>query len=1003
MESRSTTGRRDRGPSPTTARLIGLALDIVVVVAGAGGVAAAVGGLPGGALILLLAPLACALQLLRGRVAAEADWAPLGDTATGPRAVTVVAVATGFTLTAAGAAESAAAALASFIALCCLAIEPLVARASRFRPPLAAHLPGVSEPGVDRDPGPSAVIAGLLASAVGAVLLMTETSAWWWVAVEVLAAVPLGLVVLLAARRILAGRRRRAAVPAALARYRPDFLLYTGRPDDASYQLTMWLEYFRRAGLRFAIVTRFPAAARALADLVAEPVVEARSDADLLAVVPDSARAVFYVNASARNSTLVADRRLRHVYVGHGDSDKPPSFNPTHALYDEIFTAGPAAARRYPAHGVEIAAEKFRVVGRPQVERVGPARGPIADQQPPVVLYAPTWRGHVEESALSSLPVGERIVSSLLARGDTVIFRPHPFSHADPADQAVISRIGALLGADAARSGRGHLWGPAAETELGILDCLNASDAMVADVSSVVSDYLFSGKPFAMVSVPSSPQAFLEEYPVARAAYVVRGDLGDLESQLDAMLGPDPLAERRREVRTDYLGDFPAEGYSSAFVDAVLAVCAAGPVLAESTLEPADTAGADAAGGDTGVGAVGAVTTPVSRPPTVLGGARGTGGAILQLAGAAMAAAALVVAMLAGPGWLVAVAVLLAVLELLVSSSASLRTPGQWPRLLGSAGAARVALAAAGPMVAARAGAGTLGWLLAAALVAACLLSEDRIRAGWEGGLVTRRLPGVLERIRPLVPRGLVPMLGLVLSAGMAVVVAVPLDGWLRVAGWLSLAGALLLAALTSVALERALRRADDVDHEAQTLRSALRTYQPELVLYSSATTGAGQTIAPWLPVLARLDRPWLIVVRAMPALDEIDRACRAAGVDVPLVLRPTQRGVEDIVVPSLRLALYVDDAARNAHLIERRDLTHVRLNLVGAARHPVHAVYDVVLGPAALTAQRYAEAGLSLPPEKLWAVSDPTGPDAAAADVESFLDVLRRLLEVSESAAESR
>ena len=45
-----------------------------------------------------------------------------------------------------------------------------------------------------------------------------------------------------------------------------------------------------------------------------------------------------------------------------------------------------------------------------------------------------------------------------------------------------------------------------------------------------------------------------------------------------------------------------------------------------------------------------------------------------------------------------------------------------------------------------------------------------------------------------------------------------------------------------------------------------------------------------------------------------------------------------------LALAAYLDDAPRNTHLIERRDLTHVRLNVVTAAPHPVHAVYDAAL-----------------------------------------------------------
>src|SRR4029453_59116 len=274
------------------------------------------------------------------------------------------------------------------------------------------------------------------------------------------------------------------------------------------------------------------------------------------------------------------------VFLGHGDSDKPTSYNPTHAMFDVIFAAGPAATRRYAAHGVPIPPEKFRIVGRPQVEDVARAERSISDVPRPVVLYAPTWRGHVQETLLHSLPVGERIVAALLERGATVIFRPHAFSRQFPEDVAAIERIHRLLAVDAQRSGRAPLWGAAAETERTILDCMNSSDAMICDVSSVVSDYLFSGKPFAMVAVPSEPARFVEDYPVAKAAYVVRGDLGNLSTALDDMLGDDPLAAQREVTRVDYLGDFPPERYASAFVEAVQSVPQKGAV--EEDEEPAD-------------------------------------------------------------------------------------------------------------------------------------------------------------------------------------------------------------------------------------------------------------------------------------------------------------------------------------------------------------------------------------------------------------------------------
>ena len=152
---------------------------------------------------------------------------------------------------------------------------------------------------------------------------------------------------------------------------------------------------------------------------------------------------------------------------------------------------------------------------------------------------------------LYSLPTGERIVSALLHAGRTVIFRPHPFSYDfddDASDDRPDSRH---AGGRRPPDRPAHLWGPPRRPSSGILDCINASDAMVSDVSSVVSDYLFSGKPFAMIAVPAEPDAFVAEFPVARASYVVRGDLADLEPAA----GPD--ARRRPAGRRAARGSAP--------------------------------------------------------------------------------------------------------------------------------------------------------------------------------------------------------------------------------------------------------------------------------------------------------------------------------------------------------------------------------------------------------------------------------------------------------------
>src|SRR5699024_5714568 len=107
--------------------------------------------------------------------------------------------------------------------------------------------------------------------------------------------------------------------------------------------------------------------------------------------------------------------------------------------------------------------------------------------------YAPTWRGHVEETMLYSLPVAPRMIEELLRRNATIIFRPHPFSYQFDQDVETIETIQTMLRQDAARTGRSHRYGAAAETDIDVFEATNLSDAMISDVSSVVSDYLYSG------------------------------------------------------------------------------------------------------------------------------------------------------------------------------------------------------------------------------------------------------------------------------------------------------------------------------------------------------------------------------------------------------------------------------------------------------------------------------------------------------------------------------
>ena len=953
-------------------RFVGLAVDTVLVVLSMTGVLALLNGTGHGSLLLTIAAAGVASTLVLGRFFGRT---PNLGTALVTRVLLAGGCAVALARNAGTATEVLVAAVGTALLVAGLVGEPYLRRAVRFAPPLVAHLPGIPDTRGRMTITIPLLAASLAASLVGVLVAAVGASPWWFVAASAIALVFPAVAAVGGRSRIVEARRLRRTVSEAVADYAPEFVLYTSRPDDASSQVTLWLPYLKRAGMRFLIVTRNRTPAEALAQLTDVPIVEARKLSDLDGLVPPSLKAAFYVNASSGNGAFVRYQHLSHIYLGHGDSDKPPSYNPTHAMYDRIFAAGPAATRRYAAHGVHIPEEKFQIVGRPQVEGVEPASRPIAGVTEPLVLYAPTWRGHVEETLLYSLPKGEQIVSALLDRGATVIFRPHPFSYGFADDAAAIQRIQERLAADARETGRRHLFGAAAETERGILDCVNASDAMVSDVSSVVSDYLFSGKPFAMVAVPSEPERFVSEYPVAQAAYVIRGDLGNVGPVLSEMLGADPLAAQRASIRVDYLGDFPAEQYADAFVDAVRLVSSK-PTEEEDEVdnEEADEPSA------------------VTQQGGLLRYRRLLVGFGLNLSGSFFALCSLTAALLAAPPAVVLVTAVLSqapALQLFMSDTSGRR---RWDRLLRlmTVEPPRAMLlvvvaieAVGGPLFGGSSSTGgdggsessdpvvAVGWLVALTLVAVALAGEQHVRAAWgQLGLQVHGLPAVRARISEVVPHGVLSLLSSVVVVLLVVLATLGAPPWLAL-----VLGLLFFAVYLDVVVRALLRFVRVLAAEAR-LRDGLLDYAPQFALYFASTVGAAYQMGMWLPFMLRLGRPFIIVTRNVPMMREIAQLTDQLKVDVPVIQRPTLRSLEDVVVPTLTTCFYVNNAVRNAHFVERRELTHVWLNHGDSEKpacyNPVHAIYDLLFAAGQAGVDRYARHGITIPAGKFRIVGRP-------------------------------
>ncbi|KQY58705.1 hypothetical protein ASD11_03380 [Aeromicrobium sp. Root495] len=390
---------------------------------------------------------------------------------------------------------------------------------------------------------------------------------------EAVAAV-VGLVILLlvalaAVPTLVLDLRRERILRAVRARGTRSLLAYCGK-SGAPSQLAMWEPYLLEADAKPVVVNlqrRYASLIIKRAGLHSPFVQLSRTGVrhDVSRLVSRRVKIVFYVQNARQNETFWRFKRATHVWLHHGDTDKPGNYHPRHVMYDKLIVAGPAAIDRYAKHGVDMPREKFVPIGRPQNWTIQKPERPIREIERPTVMYAPTWQGLDGEADFSSLALGPTIVKRLLERDVEVIFRAHPLSYRWSERREHIKAIHEILREDRERTGRLHRWGPKVERGLTVAECANRADALISDLCGVASDFLMSEKPYAIVATKDSVEDFREKYRFTQTGYVIRGDLGNLDEVFDDLLVNDPFEPERPATRRYVLGDLEGEALRDGF------------------------------------------------------------------------------------------------------------------------------------------------------------------------------------------------------------------------------------------------------------------------------------------------------------------------------------------------------------------------------------------------------------------------------------------------------
>ena len=318
------------------------------------------------------------------------------------------------------------------------------------------------------------------------------------------------------------------AVPSA------DIALYFADPPQKMYQLTQWLPVFEaNADVRTIVVVRHIETYHELVARTSLPVLLVPRYEVMMALYDRADfHAVIYVNNGWTNFQSLSFQQAVHIHVNHGESDKICMVSNQAKAYDRVFIAGKAAELRHAAALAWFDPARLVRVGRPQLDL---PKQDMSDGRR-TITYAPTWEGEDEANNYTSVDrYGPQIIKAALEQDARVLYKPHPRipESDDPnvrrGHQGIINQL----------SESQYL--PNAD----ILSVLQATDVLIADVSSVSLDHLYLRPDATLVLSDRRNNAaqLTLDAPIASSAHILNettmatlaNDLASLEHQPERM------------------------------------------------------------------------------------------------------------------------------------------------------------------------------------------------------------------------------------------------------------------------------------------------------------------------------------------------------------------------------------------------------------------------------------------------------------------------------------
>ncbi len=337
------------------------------------------------------------------------------------------------------------------------------------------------------------------------------------------------------------------------------FILHTGEKQFSLSHVKIWYEYFCQSGFSFIIVTRY---GEAYDDILSEypeatiVLAKNKEDIDVLFESVASIDACFYMSNTGNNSHLLYHVDTKHIFIGHGDSDKSASAHKYFRAYDENWTAGQAHIDRFKNAGFKLNGLKQIKVGRPTlIDAIKSSEVYWKDRFDGCyrLLYLPTWEGAYKEQDYSSLSIVTNVLAEIsnITNISTSI-KLHPFTgRRDLQFNNLEKDISDL-------EHEGKLGAANSTTVISKADSLlhhiQSSNIFICDISAAVSECLAANAPI-FLYIPRGKDFNLSKsnMPYSEYCYVFSSVPQLLELIVTVILDGNDFLFNKRKIAAEYI------------------------------------------------------------------------------------------------------------------------------------------------------------------------------------------------------------------------------------------------------------------------------------------------------------------------------------------------------------------------------------------------------------------------------------------------------------------